>query len=184
MFVPGYTLNIKYDTQDWTSIELSPEQLLYTLNDLKCGSIYHIYLLAHNRVGNGSPSPIRSVSTKGGPPQIPKEKDFITTNSTSLQLNLYNWPDGGCPISQFSIQYRMYGEKSWNLIAKSVSEERIIVHDLSPSTWYQLKISAQNDAGTVSEVFHFATTSLNGGTLFVNNFQRVTAQSAVCFRTV
>ncbi|CAH0562134.1 unnamed protein product [Brassicogethes aeneus] len=160
--IQGYTLNMKYDNKDWTSIDLSPEQIIYTLDGLKCGSMFHIYLLAHNRVGKGSPSPIRTVSTKGGPPQVPKEKDFITTNSSTLQLNLYNWPDGGCPILQFSVQYRMYGEKGWNLIARSVSEEKIVVHDLIPSTWYQLKISAENDAGIVSEVFHFATTSLAG----------------------
>lgn len=164
LYFPGFTLNAKHDTDDWTSTELSPEFSVYTLENLRCGSLYHIYLLAHNRVGNGSPSPIQTVSTKGGPPLLPKEKDFILTNSTTLQLNLYNWPDGGCPIMHFSIQYKAYNEKNWILVAKSVSEERIFVHNLTPATWYQLKISAENDGGTVQGFFNFATTTPTGGT--------------------
>lgn len=156
-------MSIKHETDDWTSIELSPEHTVYTLDDLRCGSNYDIYILAHNRVGNGSPSPIQTESTKGGPPQVPKETDFITTNSTTLQLNLYNWPDGGCAISQFSIQYRLLNEPKWNLVAKSVSEEKIFIHDLIPAKWYQLKISAENDAGSVNGIFNCATTTLTGG---------------------
>lgn len=76
---------------------------------------------------------------------------------------MYNWPDGGCPISQFSIQYRPLNEQKWILVAKSVSEEKIFIHDLAPAKWYQLKISAENDAGTINGIFNCATTTLTGG---------------------
>ncbi|XP_044257604.1 Down syndrome cell adhesion molecule-like protein Dscam2 isoform X1 [Tribolium madens] len=161
--IQGYTLNTKHETDDWTSLELSPEHSVYTLDNLRCGSIYHIYLLAHNRVGNGSPSPILTVNTKGGPPLLPKEKELISTNTTTLQLNLYNWPDGGCPILQFSIEYRIYGTKKWNLISNSILDEKILIQNLSPATWYQLKITAKNDAGKITGHFNCATTILGGG---------------------
>lgn len=104
-------MSAKHETDDWTPIELSPEHTVYAMENLHCGSVYYIYLLAYNRVGKGSPSPLLTVSTKGGPPQLPKERDFIVTNSTSLQLNLFNWPDGGCPITEFSIAYRSGGRE-------------------------------------------------------------------------
>ncbi|XP_017776462.1 PREDICTED: Down syndrome cell adhesion molecule-like protein Dscam2 isoform X2 [Nicrophorus vespilloides] len=161
--IQGYTLNSKRYTDDWISLEISPENLVYTYDGLQCGTIYHIYILAHNRVGNGSPSSILTVSTKGGPPQVPKEKDFIMTNATVLQLNLFNWPDGGCPISHFSVTYKAIGDQKWTLISSSVSGEKLVIQDLVPATWYQLRVSAQNDAGLSHGVFTFATTTLAGG---------------------
>ncbi|KAJ8980637.1 hypothetical protein NQ317_017933 [Molorchus minor] len=113
--------------------------------------------------GKGSPSPIQTVSTKGGPPELPKEQEFITANATTLHLNLYSWPNGGCPISHFSVEYRAYSTQNWIVVAKSVTEENIAVQDLEPATWYQLKISADNDAGTVKGFFNFATTTISGG---------------------
>lgn len=158
-------MNVKRDKTDWTALELSSESSVHTLENLLCGTVYHMYLLAYNRVGQGSPSPIQTVTTKGGPPLLPKEKELISTNTTTLQLNLDAWPDGGCAIVQFSIQYRAHHEKKWTIIAKSVSEEKILVQYLMPATWYQLKVVAENDAGSVNGVFNFATTTTSGGKL-------------------
>ncbi|XP_071054820.1 cell adhesion molecule Dscam2 [Onthophagus taurus] len=160
--IQGYTLNGKKETENWSSMELSPEQTAYNFDDLHCGSQYHLYVLAHNKVGNGSPSPILTSRTKGGPPQLPKENDFIVTNATTLQLNLFNWPDGGCPISQFSVTYKSLGADKWVLVSSSVSGEKLLVQDLQPATWYQLKVTAENDAGVSHGLFNFATTTLTG----------------------
>lgn len=169
IFYPsGYTLNVKHDNEDWMCFELFPEDLVYTLDDLQCGSLYHIYLVAYNRVSYGSSSPIQTVGTKGGTPLLPDEKDFIVTNSTSMQLNLISWPDGGCPILQFSILYRTYNEGNWIIIAKSVSEGKIMVHYLKPAMWYQLKVTAENEAGTTVGVFNFATTTVSGGMFWIH----------------
>ncbi|KRT80459.1 Immunoglobulin, partial [Oryctes borbonicus] len=160
--IQGYTLNYKRESYSWGSLELSPEQTVYTFDDLHCGSIYYIYIFASNKVGNGSPSPILTTRTKGGPPQLPKEADFISTNATTLQLNLYNWPDGGCPIFQFSIMYRPLTSEKWILVSSSVSSEKLIVEDLRPATWYQLKVRAENDAGLCNGLFNFATATVLG----------------------
>lgn len=158
-------MNYKRETYSWGSLELSPEQTVYTFDDLHCGSMYYIYILASNKVGNGNPSPILTTRTKGGPPQLPKETDFISANATTLQLNLYNWPDGGCPIFQFSIMYRPLTSEKWILVSSSVSSEKLIVQDLRPATWYQLKVRAENDAGLCNGLFNFATTTISGGGL-------------------
>lgn len=179
-------MSAKRETDDWISIELSPEHTVYSLEDLNCGSIYYIYLLAYNKVGKGSPSTLLTVSTKGGKPQLPKERDFISTNATSLQLNLYNWPDGGCPIIEFSIMYRSgissnwicvakpstllvillcraLGTQKWILVSAGASGDKLLVQDLTPATWYQLKVAAKNDAGEANGLFNFATTTMMGG---------------------
>lgn len=160
--IQGYTLNSKRGTDDWTTTEISPDTTMYTLNNLYCGTTYHIYILAHNRVGNGSPSSLLTVNTKGGPPQLPKEKDLISSNATALLLNLFNWPDGGCPISHFTIFYKPLNQNKWSLISDSVTRDKLIVEDLAPANWYQLKITAYNDAGSLNGLFNFATTTLEG----------------------
>lgn len=182
------------------SIELSPEHTVYSLENLHCGSVYYIYLLAYNKVGKGSPSTLLTVSTKGGKPQLPKEHDFIFTNATSLQLNLYNWPDGGCPITEFSIMYRsgisrnrtcqqndllchplcrVLGTQKWILVSAGASGDKLLVQELIPATWYQLKVAARNDAGEAHGLFNFATTTLMGGINKMKNIRR-----AVQFRYV
>lgn len=64
---------------------------------------------------------------------------------------------------QFSIQYRHHIEKKWTIIAKSVSEQKILVHNLMPATWYDLKVTAENGAGAIGGLFNFATTTATGG---------------------
>lgn len=119
--------------------------------------------MAHNRVGNSSPSQILTAKTKGGPPQLAKEKDLLATNSTTLQLNLFSWPDGGCSISHFSIEYRSIDKERWILVSSSVTGEKLFVEDLQPATWYQLRVNAYNDAGISKGLFNFATTTITGG---------------------
>lgn len=62
----GYTLFFKTESETtWQVIELSPEANSFTLESLKCGTLYMIKLQAHNRVAMGSVSDILSTSTRG-----------------------------------------------------------------------------------------------------------------------
>lgn len=147
----------------WKVIELSGETVTYTFEELQCGTMYHIYLVAHNRVGNGNPSPITSVTTKGGPPLVAKDSDLLIANSTMVHLNLFIWPDGGCPITHYSIEYKTLDSKDWNLISTSVLNDKLYIEDLTPATWYQIKVSANNDAGQITRIYNIATTTMLGG---------------------
>lgn len=51
-------------------MEIAADASSYTLKELRCGSLYHLYLSAYNRVGTGSPSDVLSVSTKGSGTRI------------------------------------------------------------------------------------------------------------------
>lgn len=156
-------MHFRIGSENWHTIELSEETTTYTFEDLKCGSFYHIYLVAHNRVGSGSPSQITSVSTKGGPPLLAKDKDLLVSNATMIHLNLFIWPDGGCPILHYSIEYKMFTDKEWKVVSTSVLDEKLYIQDLVPATWYKVKITAVNDAGQITGVYNIATTTLLGG---------------------
>jgi hypothetical protein len=45
--------------------------------------------------------------------------------------------------------------------------EQLTIKDLQPATWYQLRITSHNDAGSTRAHFSFATTTITGGILFI-----------------
>ncbi|XP_044594739.1 Down syndrome cell adhesion molecule-like protein Dscam2 [Cotesia glomerata] len=160
--IQGYVLSYKQDQGGWEEIMLSPEQTEFTLNGLKCGSSYLSHLTAHNRVGTGDPSPLISATTKGTAPQLPKERDIISANSTFVRLNLLSWPNGGCPIHYYTVEYRRrINSEPWILVA-SKATENLIIRDLKPAAWYTLRLTAHNDAGATQTKMEFATTTLSG----------------------
>ncbi|XP_044742030.1 Down syndrome cell adhesion molecule-like protein Dscam2 [Chrysoperla carnea] len=168
--IEGYILNYKYSNVTSINVDLSSDIHAYTLNSLKCGTVYHIYLIAYNRIGQSSPSNVLSIKTKGTIPALPnisyteQFNYFIQTNSTSATINLYMWPNNiECPIQYFILEYRLLNTQAWILLSNSVNiNEMYSFNNLSPATRYQLQISAYNDAGFTRHVYNFATTTWNG----------------------
>lgn len=133
---------------------------------LLCGNMYHLYLTSHNKIGSSAASPVLSVRTQGQPPGIPPAAAFLSPNSTTLALRLSTWPDNGCPIQYFVIQYRPMDEFHWTLVSNNVKpQKRFLVTNLSPSTVYQLKVEAYNVAGSNQAEFSFITLTKDGGKL-------------------
>lgn len=126
--------------------------------------MYQLYLTSHNKIGSSSPSPVLSVRTQGQPPGIPAASAFLSPNSTTLALRLHMWPDNGCPIVYFVIEYRPISEYHWTLVSNNVKmQRRFLVTNLSPSTVYQLKVEAYNIAGNNQAEFSFVTLTKDGG---------------------
>ncbi|XP_076279934.1 Down syndrome cell adhesion molecule 3 isoform X5 [Lasioglossum baleicum] len=160
--IQGYVLSYKRDQGGWEEIALSPEQSEFILTGLKCGSSYLAHLTAHNRVGTGNPSTPISATTKGTAPLLPKDRDIITANGTSVKLNLLSWPNGGCPIQYYTVEYRRrVSTEPWILVA-SRATENLIIRDLKTASWYSLRLTAHNDAGSTQTQMEFATTTLSG----------------------
>ena len=45
---------------------------------------------------------------------MPPQSLLLTDiNSTSVQMDLETWQDGGCPISEYQIQYKVWGMTTW-----------------------------------------------------------------------
>lgn len=67
------------------------------------------------------------------------------------------------------LRFAFAGELRWTVVSSDISNsdenrDNLIFCDFSPATWYQLKVSATNDAGKTTAHYNFATTKLNGGT--------------------
>lgn len=86
-------------------------------------------------------------------------------NSTFVTLRLDAWHSGGCPISYFEVKHKHLSDAEWFLVSNNVLPEtgKLLLSELLPGTWYNLMISAQNDAGSTDAEYVFATLTLFGG---------------------
>lgn len=95
-------------------------------------------------------------------PLLPKERDIISANGTSVKLNLLSWPNGGCPIQHYTVEYRKrINTEPWILVA-SRATDNLVIRDLKTASWYSLRLTAHNDAGSTRTQMEFATTTLSG----------------------
>lgn len=65
------------------------------------------------------------------------------------------------------------GELQWIVLSSDISNsdetrKNLVFCDFQPATWYQLKVSAVNDAGKTTALYNVATTKLNGGNYNIN----------------
>lgn len=100
-------------------------------------------------------------------PVKPKQSQMLTMNATVATVWLDSWGDGGCVIQSFVIEYRAGRYGSWLMVSNHVKPtERIFsVSELIPSTEYQLKVTAQNNAGSTVAIYNFTTLTTLGGNL-------------------
>lgn len=61
----------------------------------------------------------------------------------------------------------MTGEKQWIVVSSYTARhedpnDRMVLCDFLPATWYQLRVSATNDAGKTVAQYNFATTRVDG----------------------
>ncbi|XP_022258094.1 Down syndrome cell adhesion molecule homolog [Limulus polyphemus] len=163
----GFVLNYKEGSNAWKDIEISPDLNSYILDNLRCGAAYQAFLTAFNDVGRSDPSDVIKVTLKGNEPKAPEMRSFITTNSSAATLNLQAWKDGGCRLQYFVIQYKPQSHREWILLSNHVipDQKRVVISDLHPGTWYDLLVTALNDAGTTEAEYRFATLTLTGATI-------------------
>lgn len=96
-------------------------------------------------------------------PRPPRKEHFIVSNSTSLTLRPSSWDDGGCPISHLTIEYRPRSGGSthsqWIVVSRNLSPDEgpMTLHDLRPETWYNVRVTATNDAGSTDAEFTVRT---------------------------
>ncbi|XP_049807148.1 Down syndrome cell adhesion molecule-like protein Dscam2 [Schistocerca nitens] len=105
--------------------------------------------------------------TQGSAPVAPSSADLIKVNSTSISLNLTSWNDGGCPITSLVVEYKQKKAIAWTLVSNNIKVEKaeFLVLDLDPETWYTLRITAHNSAGSTAEEYNFVTLTYGGATI-------------------
>ena len=162
--VHGYTLNYKAEFGDWSSEPIPFGSEEFTLDSLLCGKEYSIYVEAYNTIGVGEKSEMFSSKTKGLAPTVPSARSFLEVSAGSVTLHLNAWKDGGCSILYFVVEYKPRNHKEWTLVSSSVKAGgNFVVLDLNPATWYNLKVTAHNNAGFSVGEYEFATLTVRGG---------------------
>ncbi|EEB16564.1 down syndrome cell adhesion molecule, putative [Pediculus humanus corporis] len=161
--ITSFLLYYSRDHSDPEEVILSRRITSYELKNLSCGSTYHLFLIAQNKIGKSPQSSTLSVRTQGEPPGVPQGTALIQPNSTSVLLRLHVWPDSGCPLLYFVIQYRSNTDTLWILVTSSLKpQKRFTISGLKPLTVYQLKIEAHNIAGSSMAEFTFITLTKDG----------------------
>ncbi|XP_049785936.1 Down syndrome cell adhesion molecule-like protein Dscam2 [Schistocerca cancellata] len=161
--ITGFSLSYRRSHGDTEEVSLPRHTSTYELKGLLCGSTYHLSLTAHNRIDSSPSSPTLSVRTQGQAPGVPHQAMLITPNSTSVLLRLHVWPDNGCPLTYFVLQYRPNGAQHWTLVSNALKpQRRFTVSGLNPASIYQLKIEAHNIAGSSTAEYTFATLTKDG----------------------
>ncbi|XP_055948883.1 cell adhesion molecule Dscam2-like isoform X4 [Argiope bruennichi] len=165
--IQGYILHYREDKGEWSEHRLPPDITNHVLQPLRCGTRYQVQITSFNKAGEGEPSDAIQVKTEGTAPVAPDKHSFLIINSTFVTLRLDAWHSGGCPISYFEVKYKLLSEAEWFLVSNNVLPEtgKLLLSELTPGTWYNLMISAQNDAGATDAEFVFATLTLFGGTV-------------------
>ncbi|XP_047103570.1 Down syndrome cell adhesion molecule-like protein Dscam2 [Schistocerca piceifrons] len=100
-------------------------------------------------------------------PLAPSISDLIQVNSSFILLNLTSWDDGDCPITSIVIEYRQKNDNSWTLVSNNIKKEQseFLILDLNPGTWYTLRVTAHNSAGSTVEHYNFVTLTHFGATV-------------------
>ncbi|KAJ0171775.1 hypothetical protein K1T71_012538 [Dendrolimus kikuchii] len=155
----------------------------HTLAGLKCGTKYGIRVTATDNIGTSPPAHI-DVTTLGGAPVSPPSTDWLWSNATHIYIQLSGWDDGGCDVTKWEVDYRPLGAHIWQRADNKMPMDMSLgwsymeghyqapplrsiptsyaVGALSPANWYQLKVTAVNDAGSASTVYTYATKTLDG----------------------
>ncbi|XP_069693703.1 cell adhesion molecule Dscam1-like [Periplaneta americana] len=165
--IQGYHLNYKREFGEWEKIKLSSDKFNYTLGGLQCGTKYQFFLRAFNQLGMSNPTDILPTRTQGSAPIVPDDTELIRVNSTSISLDLGSWQDGGCPITSLVVEYKLKLESQWTLVSNNIKFEQVefLVLDLNPETWYTLRMTAHNSAGSSVTQFDFVTLTSSGATV-------------------
>nr|CAD7427386.1 unnamed protein product [Timema monikensis] len=161
--ISGFLLNYRRTLGNLQEIHLPRRTSSYELKSLQCGSTYHLFLTARNKIGTSVPSPTLSVRTQGQSPGLPQATSLLSPNSTSVILRLHVWPDNGCPLTYFVVQYRPIHTHHWTLVSNALKpQRRFTISSLTPASVYQIKVEANNIAGSSTAEFTFVTLTKDG----------------------
>ncbi|CAH1795907.1 unnamed protein product [Owenia fusiformis] len=166
--IQGFVLEYKKEHDMWKNVEQGAGERSFTAEKLECGTTYKFRIRAFNKIGTGPHSEIVTVKTNGSVPIMPPQSMLLQEiNTTFVVLALKTWLSGGCIVQYYNIEYQVWGDKQWTTVASRVDPHRAsyVVEDLHPATWYLMKVTAYNDAGSTDSTLKFATLTYHGSTI-------------------
>jgi titin len=118
----------------------------FTIANLSNGTTYNIKILAVNDAGNGSMSDSSSQTTYG----VPSEPIITSINKGIRSLEVFfTIPSNNGGLNVTGYKYSIYGSDPSILVTPTINENNgsFTISSLSNGTFYQVKLSATNDAG-------------------------------------
>ena len=99
----------------------------------------------------------------------PDSLSLLTINTTFVIIHLDSWHNGGCSITGFEIMYKESQSDQWitlrtkdSVIVKKTNKNEYL-NNIKPSTLYDLKITAYNEAGPTQAQYSFTTLNVYKG---------------------
>lgn len=150
---------------EWEKRRVGSKMTTLTLENLSCGTPYLFKIAAENVIGLGQFSQVLKARTNGNKPEGAKLTDVLEGNTTVIQIDLTRWPDGGCPIKNFQIEYKALGKQgqqqvqelsgssTWQRIYRRDNQTRVFVFNTIPNMNYDVSFSVMNEAGSIEKVF-------------------------------
>merc|ERR1712080_598478 len=78
----------------------------------------------------------------------PDSSSFLSVSAGSVTLHLDALVEEGAPTTYFVVEYKPKATENWILAWDNVHPGGdFVVLDLSPATWYDLKVTSHNDDG-------------------------------------
>nr|XP_021209307.1 Down syndrome cell adhesion molecule-like protein Dscam2 isoform X1 [Bombyx mori] len=148
----------------------------YSLKGLKCGTKYSLRITATNKVGTSQPAYLE-VSTLGGAPVAPSTNEWLWSNSSHIVVQMAGWESAGCELRTWEVDYKALGARtwirtrsntavtdSWNMLYQDPTfrSGSLAIAGLAPGTWYQVRVTATNEAGSVTSLYNYATKNEDG----------------------
>jgi hypothetical protein len=162
--IKNYLLTYRRHFGEWHEIIIDRRSNSYTLENLQCGTEYEFKIAALNKIGSGSESDALTVKTIGEKPIAPQVEKFLKVNITTVMLELIEWQNGGCQIMYFTIEYKRRYSNDWIIVSSNVAAQaRFPIGDLEPTTVYNLRVQAHNNAGSTVAEYAFETLNMAGG---------------------
>ncbi|KAK8775881.1 hypothetical protein V5799_030779 [Amblyomma americanum] len=156
--VRGYQVKHREAGGEWNETHVPGVRRSLTVDNLKCGSRHQFAVRGYNEAGAGNMSEVVSIRTIGSTPVAPDRQSLLQPNVSSVLVMLDAWHDGGCPITQFAVQYKRLLEDEWTALGTMPSRElRPTISDLSPATTYSLLVKAHNAVGATEAEYEFTT---------------------------
>ena len=125
--------------------------LTLPVEDLIEGEEYEFRVFAENKAGVGKPcEPIKVIAKD--PFDVPGKPDrLVIANMTKDSANLTWSPpasDGGSPITNYKVEMRKKGDKSWKPVPKDEGPvTECTVPGLEEEKLYEFRVTAENKAG-------------------------------------
>merc|ERR1719381_96133 len=165
----GYRVGFRKHGDDWTwmnaevfSLDASPyidlrsDDLFFfeeaegtnhslTIRNLDFETTYEVIIEVFNPSGRTPRENWREVATPPEPCRdaFVREPDkFVESSENSLSVHLDSWQDANCPTVFFMVEQRERGKEEWSSVSRRAKPGAdILISNLSPATWYQIKVS-------------------------------------------